>query len=155
MKKITILYLVLLIFMIISCGDQVNDSNSESGNRKTDQSDTKIEDNLLTNEDLDSLNSVDLLLLRNDIFAKHGYSFKTKPLRDYYSQFEWYNPEYDNVDSLLTEEDQKNLKLIQEYEEHFKSKEADFKKLLSQFYQAEDNTFEIFRDFEDNYSFFE
>ncbi len=35
----------------------------------------------------------ELRLLRNTIYAQHGYIFKDKDLRDYFSQFEWYLPD--------------------------------------------------------------
>jgi hypothetical protein len=34
-----------------------------------------------------------LKILRNTIYAQHGYSFYSKDLKDYFSQFEWYIPD--------------------------------------------------------------
>lgn len=35
----------------------------------------------------------ELGLLRNTVYAQYGYAFKTKELRDYFSQFDWYIPD--------------------------------------------------------------
>lgn len=34
-----------------------------------------------------------LKILRNTVYAQHGYSFNSKDLKDYFSQFEWYIPD--------------------------------------------------------------
>jgi hypothetical protein len=35
----------------------------------------------------------DLDLMRNTIYAQHGYAFSSKDLQDYFSQFDWYMPD--------------------------------------------------------------
>lgn len=55
--------------------------------------------------DLADLSDEQLRIVRNRVFAKHGYIFKSNDLSDYFSRFEWYNPRFENVDSRLTEED--------------------------------------------------
>ena len=34
-----------------------------------------------------------LKILRNTVYAQYGYSFSSKDLKDYFSQFEWYIPD--------------------------------------------------------------
>ncbi|KYH33287.1 hypothetical protein CLTEP_21450 [Clostridium tepidiprofundi DSM 19306] len=68
-------------------------------------------------EDLEGLDKNDLAILRNAYYAKHGYIFKIKKYNDYFSyNCQWYTPQYDNVDSLLTETDRKNIDLILKFE---------------------------------------
>lgn len=98
MRKIIILLLTILIF---SCNP--------------------TEDQLFQKSDLENLTITDLRIKRNEIFAKHGYIFKSKDLADYFSKFDWYNPTNQNVDSLLTEADRANIKLIIEIENEIKN----------------------------------
>jgi hypothetical protein len=65
---------------------------------------------------VENLTLTDLRLKRNEIFAKHGYIFKSKDLADYFSKYDWYKPTNHNVDSLLTETDRANIKIITEIE---------------------------------------
>lgn len=69
----------------------------------------------LINKSLD-----DLRIIRNEIFARHGYIFKSRDLRNYFSKMDWYDPKYENVDSLLTEVDKKNIALIISIEHQLK-----------------------------------
>jgi hypothetical protein len=40
-----------------------------------------------------TLSKEDLRTLRNTIYAQHGYAFKDKDLREYFSSFQWYFPD--------------------------------------------------------------
>ena len=42
--------------------------------------------------DLSSKSYMELVLLRNEIFARNGYLFKDAALRGYFNQFKWYQP---------------------------------------------------------------
>jgi hypothetical protein len=65
---------------------------------------------------LAQLNNQNLRLLRNMIYARHGYIFNSSDLVLYFSRFDWYNPKFDNVDDLLTDIDKYNIQLIQAFE---------------------------------------
>ena len=54
-----------------------------------------------------------LKIMRNEIFARHGYKFKTKDMTDYFGAQEWYRPQHDDVASRLSETEQINIALIQ------------------------------------------
>lgn len=58
----------------------------------------------------------DLRLMRNEIFARHGYIFKSPDLREYFSGYDWYKPRYDNVEDRLSEIEKYNIELIKKYE---------------------------------------
>ncbi len=76
----------------------------------------------LTFEDLVSLTADELAILRNGIFAKHGYIFKTQKYTDLFSEFEWYDPIAEDVNSKLTEEDKSCIALIQKVERFYAKK---------------------------------
>ncbi len=71
----------------------------------------------LTDSDLKNISKHDLKIMRNEIFARHGFIFKKNGLMDnYFSQQEWYKPKYKNVDKKLTEIEKTNIELIRKYE---------------------------------------
>lgn len=71
---------------------------------------------LLRQSDMEGLTSWDLKIMRNEIFARYGYIFRTQDMMDYFSQQSWYTPRYDNVTSLLSAIEKKNIDFIKKYE---------------------------------------
>ena len=71
---------------------------------------------LLNSNDLKELDKNKLRLMRNEIFARYGYKFKSNDLNEYFSQKHWYKPEYDNVEEYLSDIEKKNCELIKEFE---------------------------------------
>jgi hypothetical protein len=71
---------------------------------------------LLTHDDLVSMSKRELKIMRNEIFARHGYIFKTTETQKYFNSQPWYQPKYHDVSHLLTPIEQKNIKLIKQYE---------------------------------------
>ena len=51
--------------------------------------------------------------MRNEIFARHGYIFKTDEWADYFGTKDWYWPQHDDVTNKLTEIERINIQLIQ------------------------------------------
>ena len=47
---------------------------------------------LLTSADLSSLGGRQLKIARNEIYARHGYAFKTTDMKDYFANCGWYKP---------------------------------------------------------------
>ncbi len=73
----------------------------------------------LKKEDLQNLYKGDLEIIRNAIYARHGYSFKTRRVRFIFDQFvPWYMPVSTDVRNELTELEKKNIDLIKRFEEH-------------------------------------
>lgn len=66
------------------------------------------------------LSSEDLDIMRNEIFAEYGFIFKTPKWKEYFSKMPWYQPQFDNVDHLLTDIDKANIKFILEYQSQHK-----------------------------------
>jgi len=54
----------------------------------------------------------DLRLLRNTIYAMHGYKFKSKDLQEHFQKFIWYNGTKETVDNELSENEKKLIRII-------------------------------------------
>ncbi|CAN5578020.1 hypothetical protein BH10ACI1_BH10ACI1_08620 [soil metagenome] len=73
----------------------------------------------LTKKDVENMYKGDLEVIRNAIYARHGYSFKNRRMRFIFDQFvPWYMPLNTDIRSNLTEIEKKNIDLIKRYEEH-------------------------------------
>lgn len=57
-------------------------------------------------------------MLRNLVFARHGYTFKNKPLRYFFDMQEWYIPVKSDVKNELTSIEKKNIALLLRYEQN-------------------------------------
>lgn len=71
---------------------------------------------LLTEADFKGLTKKDLQIMRNEIFARYGYQFKTKEMRDYFKKQEGYTADFDDVQAFLDEVEKKNIEFIKKYE---------------------------------------
>ena len=71
---------------------------------------------LLTESDLSGFNKSELRILRNSIYARHGYIFKSNDLKEYFSQFDWYMPTSSDVSSKLSTIEKKNVEFIKKHE---------------------------------------
>ncbi|MEJ0033597.1 MAG: YARHG domain-containing protein [Bacteroidota bacterium] len=69
---------------------------------------------LLTDSDLLGLSKDDLAYLRNEIFARHGHTFKTPKMMNYFNNQKWYHPNVDDAASLLNKFEKQNVEFIQE-----------------------------------------
>lgn len=79
----------------------------EASNTKLDRS--KVE----------NLNSDELGYMRNEIYARHGYSFKNKDWRYQFESKDWYVPMGIDIRHKLTPIEIQNISLIYEYESYF------------------------------------
>ena len=71
---------------------------------------------LLTENDLAGLSKADLKIMRNEIFARYGYTFKTSDMREYFEKQSWYSAEYSDVSSMLTDIEKTNISFIKSHE---------------------------------------
>lgn len=71
---------------------------------------------LLDEADIADCTKGELRIMRNWIYARHGYIFKSQDLRDYFSKFGWYEPRYSDVSSLLSDVEKKNVEFIKRHE---------------------------------------
>jgi hypothetical protein len=72
----------------------------------------------LKESDIKNLKKIDLEILRNTIFARHGLTFKTKTVRQFFDSVEWYIPVSDNVNSELTATEKQNIVLLKRFEKY-------------------------------------
>ena len=70
----------------------------------------------LTEDDLAGMSKKELRLMRNWIFARHGYIFSSTEMRNYFEQQPWYQGRYSNVTSMLTDIEKYNINFIKEHE---------------------------------------
>ncbi len=71
---------------------------------------------LLTSSDLNGMSKHDLKIMRNEIFARHGYIFKSNDMKSYFATQSWYQGQYEDINSLLSNIEQQNIALIKKYE---------------------------------------
>jgi hypothetical protein len=73
----------------------------------------------LTENDLDDLSSTELRILRNSIYAHHGYIFKKQDMSAYFSKQKWYEPvtgDMGTVSAQLNSNESYNVRFIQQHE---------------------------------------
>jgi hypothetical protein len=71
---------------------------------------------LLDVADLAGLSKADLKIMRNELFARHGYIFLTPEMHAYFMKQSWYHGEHADVTSMLTAIEQHNVALIKKHE---------------------------------------
>ncbi len=91
-----------------------------AGNRYTSENFSNLNSSTqeLTEAQLKNLYKIDLEILRNTIYARHGYIFKREYLRHLFDNTTWYVPVSENVEASLTPLEQKNIKLISRMEKY-------------------------------------
>lgn len=73
----------------------------------------------LTSADVENLYAGDLEVIRNTIYARHGYSFKNRKMRYFFDHFvDWYMPVSVDIRDQLTTLEKNNIELLKRYEEH-------------------------------------
>lgn len=117
MKNIIFLFIVL---SVCSCRNNSQHSSSVIISPQTNQK--IILSAKMDSLELSHLTKSNLRLLRNEIFARHGYIFKSQELTDYFSTFGWYKPNLtiEKVYKQLTKIDRYNISLIKAIEKEKK-----------------------------------
>ena len=62
--------------------------------------------------ELQKFTAAEIRIIKNEIFARHGYIFKSKDLATYFSKQKWYKPLYKDVTSKLTKIERRNISFI-------------------------------------------
>ena len=73
---------------------------------------------LLKPADVENEMKEDLEFMRNEIFARHGYCFNKKYLRQQFEMQDWYVPNTVDIKGFLTDIEKKNIELIKRYEKY-------------------------------------
>lgn len=69
---------------------------------------------ILTSNEIANIDKYELKLIKNEIFARYGYIFKTAEMKAYFESQPWYQPKHDDVTMFLSEIEKRNIKLINE-----------------------------------------
>jgi hypothetical protein len=78
---------------------------------------------LLTDSDLYGLTDWELMLARNEIYARHGRKFQMSEFQNYFDAQSWYYGMYEpaefdaNANTLLSDTERRNIAIIKEYED--------------------------------------
>ncbi len=102
--------------------DDVEDQHIEADEFQPDQA--AEEDFIWLSDSYINMNDIidhgysrsDARVLRNAIFARHGYRFKSQDLKDYFNQYSWYMPRFDDVTSHLSEVERENIQYLKSLE---------------------------------------
>ncbi|MES2982953.1 MAG: YARHG domain-containing protein [Verrucomicrobiota bacterium] len=73
---------------------------------------------LLKESDIENMRPEELRIMRNEIYARHGYGFKLVDMREHFEKQGWYMALSQDVTSSLTEKEKKNAALIKRYENY-------------------------------------
>jgi hypothetical protein len=73
---------------------------------------------LLKKSDVENLTKGDLIVIRNTIYARHGYSFKNRPLRVFFDAQPWYIPVHADIKADFTDIEKENIQLLLKYEKN-------------------------------------
>ena len=95
--------------------NRIIDSESRYVSNKSNNYDWLLT-RLATKNDLKNKSRSELRIMRNWIFARHGYIFKSDDLRSYFNSFSWYNPQFNDVADQLGDIELKNIEIIKKYE---------------------------------------
>ncbi len=74
---------------------------------------------LLGEADVENMLEEELEVMRNEIYARHGYSFKDKEMRARFDSTSWYIPMGVDIREQLTDIEVQNIDLIYRYEEYY------------------------------------
>lgn len=73
---------------------------------------------LLKESDVKNLKKLELEVIRNTIFARHGYTFKKRAFRQFFDHVDWYIPVTDDMSGKLTPIEQKNIVLLNRFQKY-------------------------------------
>lgn len=72
----------------------------------------------LAEKDVENLRPADLRIMRNEIYARHGYTFQLADMRNHFDKQGWYMAVSQDVTDNLTPIEKKNAELIKRYEKY-------------------------------------
>lgn len=92
------------------------DEYNDIGESDTPGEYPQASDRYLSADDLQGMSKDELQVMRNEIYARHCYIFKTEKMQEYFSGRPWYSPLHNNVDDMLSDIEKANIKLIKSFE---------------------------------------
>lgn len=94
--------------------------------KASDDDSTYLLNTYLKRETLNDLSKSQLSLLRNEIYATHGYAFKSKKIRQYFQKKQWYEAKKEFSSEKITIAEKALIRFIKEYEQ----KELSYRKTI-------------------------
>jgi hypothetical protein len=95
-----------------------SDGNNEFETVTSSISEFNASNTVLKKEDLENMYKGDLEVIRNAIYARHGYTFQNRKMRYFFDSIDWYIPVYTGITDKLTDLEKKNIDLLKRYEAH-------------------------------------
>lgn len=80
----------------------------------------------LTGKELKNLRKLDMEIIKNAVFARHGYAFKKQTYRSFFEQTDWYIPVSNNVDNELSPMEKDNVALLNRFIKYAEDKYDQF-----------------------------
>lgn len=80
----------------------------------------------LAEKDIKNLRKLDLEIIKNSVFARHGYAFKKQTYRNFFEQTDWYIPVSNNVDKDLSPMEKENVALLNRFVKYAEDKYDSF-----------------------------
>ncbi|MBK8290124.1 MAG: YARHG domain-containing protein [Flammeovirgaceae bacterium] len=77
-------------------------------------------------DDVENLLPAELEFMRNEIYARHGYSFKDREDRMQFDSIDWYIPMGIDIRDKLTDIEVQNIDLVYTYEEYYNESYDDY-----------------------------
>ena len=120
-----VLVLFLLGLSLLSCDEEPEDSFDSDDDlsvieremMKANSINPETSIRLLRPEELSAYTPQQLRLVRNEIFARHGYVFTSKDLNRYFDEQVWYEADSSFTEEMLTEVERQNIQALREEEE--------------------------------------
>ena len=106
---------------ILHLSDGLNDDEDEYDDDEDDYDDDYIlptsDSEYLTRSDVEDLSQTENRLAINEIYARHGYTYQTEDLKEYFEDKSWYhsNPDINQStwnDSMLNNYERENINLL-------------------------------------------
>jgi hypothetical protein len=97
----------------------ISGQQSVSVNQSSSQSLSIVSTGWVETDDLSQYSKSELRVMRNELYAKYGYRFKSADLREYFSAQPWYKPNTDDATvayKRMTAMERSNVLLIKEEE---------------------------------------
>ena len=95
-------------------GSKIKSYEKESNINEKETLETS--ERILTRSELEVYSGWELRIMRNEIYAKYGYIFKSEDLRNYFNKKSWYEPRFNDVSDQLTPIEKENVTIIKSME---------------------------------------
>lgn len=120
-------FLVVLILALVLFIPLTNKNKSAQNNEPTISDNSYdspystepyiLDTQILNENDIRGKSKSDLRIMRNEIYARHGYVFKSSDLQNYFSQKPWYNGTIYNANDIsFNSIEKKNIEFIKSHE---------------------------------------